>query len=62
MRCLNSDGTVVREGSPDFAFYWMGILMLGSLLISGGLAFLVAAPLGTFIARRSGRSSPTTSV
>ncbi|MFZ1396128.1 MAG: hypothetical protein WAS33_04485, partial [Candidatus Promineifilaceae bacterium] len=59
MRCLDANGNVVQEGSPNFAFYWVGLLMLGSLLLSGGLAFLVAAPLGAFIARRNGRSAST---
>ena len=56
MRCVNSDGTVVRDGSPDFAFYFIGILALISLIVAAGLAFLVAAPLGTLIGRWSGRS------
>ena len=56
MRCLDAEGRVVREGSPDFAFYWVGLLMLVSLIVAGGLAFLAAAPLGAFIARRSGRA------
>lgn len=57
MRCVDAAGTVVQEGSPAFAFYWVGLLALGSLVLSGGAAFLVAAPLGAFIARRSGRST-----
>lgn len=59
MRCVDAAGTVVRESSPDYAFYWVGILILISLVVSGGLAFLVAAPLGAFIARRNGRSTAT---
>ena len=56
MQCVAADGTVVREGSPDYAVYWVGLLALVSLVVSGGVAFLVAAPLGALIARRSGRS------
>lgn len=62
MRCLDAEGNVVREGSPDFAFYWVGLLMLVSLVLAGGLAFLVAAPLGAFIARRSGRAKPASNL
>jgi hypothetical protein len=58
LQCVDAAGNVVREGSADYAFYWIGLLMVGSLVLSAGLAFLVAAPLGTFIARRSGRSRP----
>lgn len=52
MQCVDVAGNIVREGSPDYAFYWVGVLALGSLILSGGAAFLVAAPLGAFIARR----------
>lgn len=57
MRCLDANGNVVQEGSPNYAFYWIGLLMLVSLLVSAGLAFLVAAPLGVLIARWKGRSA-----
>ncbi|MCA9902160.1 MAG: hypothetical protein H6654_13940 [Ardenticatenaceae bacterium] len=60
MRCLDANGNVVQEGSPNYAFYWIGLLMLGSLVLSAGLAFLVAAPLGVLIARWRGRSAATT--
>jgi len=58
LQCVDAAGNVVREGSADYAFYWVGLLMVGSLVVSAGLAFLVSAPLGTFIARRNGRSKP----
>jgi hypothetical protein len=52
MQCIDATGSIVRQGSSDYAFYWVGVLALGSLILSGGAAFLVAAPLGAFIARR----------
>jgi len=57
MQCVDAAGNVVRAGSPDYAFYWVGLLALASLIVSGGVAFLVAAPLGAFIARRRSRST-----
>jgi hypothetical protein len=58
MQCVDAAGNIVRNSSPDYAFYWVGFLALGSLIISSGAAFLVAAPLGTFIAhRRAARSN-----
>jgi len=57
MQCVDAAGNVVRTGSPDYAFYWVGFLAVGSLIVSGGAAFLVAAPLGAFIARRRSRTT-----
>ncbi|MBK8904928.1 MAG: hypothetical protein IPM53_27360 [Anaerolineaceae bacterium] len=62
LQCVNAAGDVVQEGSPDFAFYWVGLLMLVSLVVAAGLAFLVAAPLGAFIARRSSRAKPASNL
>lgn len=57
MQCVDEAGSIVREGSPNYAFYWVGLLALASLIVSGGMAFLVAAPLGAFIARRRTNSA-----
>lgn len=57
MQCVDAAGNIVRESSPDFAFYWVGLLALGSLILSGGAAIIVAAPLGAFIARRRRQST-----
>jgi hypothetical protein len=55
---VDASGEIAREPSPDYAFYWMGALIAGSLLFSVLLAFLLAAPAGVLfaaIARRMGR-------
>jgi hypothetical protein len=62
MQCIDTAGNVVLEGSPDYAFYWIGLLALGSLVVSGGVAFLVAAPLGALIARHRSRTASAGSV
>lgn len=56
MECIDAAGNVVRESSPDYAFYWVAVLAVGSLILSGLAAFLVAAPLGAYIARRRSRT------
>jgi len=62
MQCVDAAGNVVRASNPDYAFYWVGLLALGSLIVSGGAAFLVTAPLGAFIARRRSRITSTGSL
>jgi hypothetical protein len=62
MQCVGASGEIAREPSPDYAFYWMGALIAGSLLLSLALAFLLAAPAGLLfaaIARRMGRGGGT---
>jgi hypothetical protein len=51
MQCVNTDGDIVRAPSPDYAFYWVGLLVVGSLGVSALLALLLAAPAGALIAR-----------
>jgi hypothetical protein len=46
MQCVDAAGVVVREPSPDYAFYWLGLLAVGSLVLAAVLAVLLAAPLG----------------
>ncbi len=46
MQCVNADGVVVREPSADYAFYWLGLLGVGSLVLAAVLAVLFAAPAG----------------
>ncbi len=58
MQCVDRAGAVVRDGSPDYAFYVVGVFALGSLVLSALGAFFIAAPLGALIARRRGRAAP----
>jgi hypothetical protein len=56
MRCVDADGDIVRAASPDYAFYWIGLLALAGLIVSGVLALVLAAPIGAFITHRMRRS------
>jgi hypothetical protein len=49
MQCVDASGVIVRESSPDYAFYWLGLLVVGSLVLSALLAFLFAAPDGALV-------------
>lgn len=56
MQCVDARGNIVRAPSPDYAFYWVGLLVVASLGISGFLALLLAAPIGALITRFVHRS------
>jgi len=49
MQCVDANGVIVREPSPDYAFYWLGLLFAGSLILSALLALLFAAPVGALV-------------
>jgi hypothetical protein len=51
MRCVDSNGNVVKELGPNYAFIWTGLLGGAGLVLAAILAFLLAAPVGALIAR-----------
>lgn len=51
MQCVDASGNVVREPSPDYAFYWVGLLAVVGIGAAGLLALLLAAPVGALVAR-----------
>jgi len=54
MQCVNAQGEITRDPSPDYGFIWLGVLGLGALVIAAVLAFLLAAPAGVLLARLFG--------
>lgn len=61
LQCVNAAGEVVREPSPDYAFYWLGVLALGSIVLAAVLAVLLAAPIGaltTYLVNRMRKPGP----
>lgn len=60
LRCVDEQGTVVKEDPVGYAFLWIGIFALIGLIISGVLAFALAAPLGILIGRLFKRSQRPT--
>ena len=58
MQCVDAAGNIVREPSPDYAFYWIGLLVVASVILSALLAFALAAPMGALVAYLSRRGRP----
>jgi hypothetical protein len=56
LRCVDQSGTVVKEDPVGYAFLWVGIFALIGLIVSVGLAFLFAAPIGVLVGRLFNRS------
>lgn len=51
LRCVDENGTVVKEDLVGYSFLWVGIFALIGLILSALLAFAFAAPLGVLIGR-----------
>ena len=57
LQCVDLSGAIVREPSPDYAFYWLGALTVAAILVAGLLAILLAIPAGMWLGRRKTRST-----
>ncbi len=59
MQCVDSNGNIVKEPSPDALFIWVGIWVgifaVTGLILSALVAFLLAAPAGVLIVNLSNR-------
>ncbi|HMS00405.1 MAG TPA: hypothetical protein PKK96_12920 [Anaerolineales bacterium] len=55
MQCVDSNGNVVKEDPVGYAFLWTGMFAAIGLVLSGILAFVLAAPAGVLIAKILGR-------
>jgi len=51
LHCVDSSGEVLKSDPVVYSFLWIGIFTLVGLLITGGLAFLLAAPAGVLITK-----------
>lgn len=60
LRCVDQNGTIVKEDPVGYAFIWIGIFASIGLIASGILAFLFAAPLGILLGRLFNRSQKPT--
>jgi hypothetical protein len=59
LHCIDINGTVVKEDPVQYAFLWMGIMVVTGLLIAALLAFALAAPAGVLVTRLLNRSKKT---
>jgi len=60
LHCVDSSGKVVNTSLISFAFLWIGILSAVSLILSGILAFALAAPAGILIGRMLNKNKKDT--
>ena len=51
MQCVDANGRITRESSPDYSFIWLGVVSVATVILTALLAFLLAAPAGLLIAR-----------
>lgn len=55
LQCVDTSGEVVEEDPVIFGFLWTGAIAVIGLILSGVLAFVLAAPAGVLIAKLLGR-------
>ena len=59
MQCVDSNGNIVKERSPDalliWSGIWVGIFAVTGLILSALIAFLLAAPAGVLIVNLANR-------
>ncbi len=55
LQCKDASGEVVKEDPVGYAFLWIGVIAGIGLILSGILAFVLAAPAGVVIAKLLGR-------
>jgi len=51
LQCVDASGEVLKEDPVGYAFLWIGIIAVMGLVLSGVLAFVLAAPAGVLIAK-----------
>jgi hypothetical protein len=56
LRCVDQNGSIVKEDPVGYAFLWVGLFAVIGLIVSAVLAFLFAAPIGILIGRLFNRS------
>lgn len=56
LRCVDQNGSIVKEDPVGYAFLWIGFFTVIGLIVSAVLAFLFAAPIGIIIGRLFNRS------
>ena len=56
LQCKDAGGEIVMEDPVGYAFIWIGIIALIGLVLSGILAFVLAAPAGMLITKWMNRN------
>ncbi len=60
LHCVDASGNLIEDTGGLYGLLWVGIWGLAALLLAAGLAVLLAAPAGAFIARRLKHRAPAT--
>ena len=55
LQCVDASGNIVKEDPVGYSFLWIGIITIIGLILSGVLAFVLAAPAGVLIAKLFGK-------
>jgi hypothetical protein len=53
MRCVDRNGSIVKDLGPTYAFIWTGVLAGAGLILAAVFAFLLATPAGVVLSRWS---------
>jgi len=59
LHCTAANGEVVKSDPVGYAFMWIGIFIVIGLVLTGGLAFVLAAPAGILISKLLNRMKKT---
>ena len=51
LHCIAANGEILKNDPVGYAFLWIGVFVLVGLIVTGGLAFLLAAPAGVLISK-----------
>lgn len=51
LQCLDASGNVVKEDPVGYGFLWVGMVAVPALILTGVLAFVLAAPIGILITK-----------
>ena len=59
LHCVAANGEILQNDPVGFSFLWIGVFVLVGLIVTGGLAFLLAAPAGVLISKLMNRMKKT---
>ena len=59
LHCVAANGEVFKNDPVGYAIMWIGILIIIGLVLTGALAFVLAAPAGVLISRFLDRMKKT---
>ena len=51
LHCVAANGEILKSDPVGYTFMWIGVFVLIGLIVTSGLAFLLAAPAGVLISK-----------